>query len=112
MLQRLKAAANAFCTWMIVSVIDQGRSGRERWKGTFLQYSEVQTHPDGLCEFVRVLQSRVCLWLKLELSLSPESISGVSLGTLDFQESATSAKGESELAFLARSGKGDRVHFP
>ena len=51
---------------------------------------------------------RVCLWLKPELSLSPESISGVSLGTLGFQGSATSAKGESELAFLDLSGKGDR----
>ena len=51
-----EGGTNAFCTWMIVSVIDQGRSGRERWKGTFLQYSEAQKHPDRLCEFVRATE--------------------------------------------------------
>ena len=88
---------------MIVSVIDQGRSGSDG-REIFLQYSEVQKQLDRLCESVSALevQSRVCLWLKPELSLSPESISGVSLGTLGFQESATSAKGESDLASLAR----------
>ena len=97
------------------SFCDRSRSVGKRWKGTFLQYFEVQKQVDRLCEFVSAfeVQSRVCLWLKPELSLPPESISGVSLGTLGFQESATSAKGESELAFLALSGKGDRaVHFP
>ena len=95
------------------SFCDRSRSVGKRWKGTFLQYFEVQKQVDRLCEFVSAfeVQSRVCLWLKPELSLSPESISGVSLGTLGFQESATSAKGESELASLSRGKEIEQCIF-